>query len=191
MPKKFDHSNSLRGQLLIATNALDGSFFEKSVVYICAHDETGAMGVAINRAMGDVKCSDILEQLSVEAEQIRFDASVYLGGPVDATRGFIIHTSDYECDGTNPVRDNISVTGTVDILKDIAFGKGPGKSLVALGYSGWSAGQLEKEIIENSWFSAPANEDLLFHMKNDEKWEATSKLIGVNFATISGQMGNA
>jgi putative transcriptional regulator len=182
--------DSLRGQLLVAMPSLDGSCFEKAVIYICAHDESGAMGVVVNRAMDNIKYSDILSQLSIKSIKPN-DTDVYFGGPVDPLRGFILHTNDYASEGTHVVEENIAITTTVDVLKDIAQGSGPSKSIVALGYTGWSAGQLEQEMMSNSWLNVPSSEEVIFNADNSGKWEKSAMILGVDFFKYSDAVGHA
>lgn len=181
----------LEGQLLIATPLLAESCFEKSVIYICSHNEQGAMGMLINQAMDGLTCTDLLNQLDIRAPLLGRGTPIHFGGPVEPGKGFILHTGDYHSSGTHMVGRNIALTSTVNILKDIARGKGPTKSIIALGYAGWSAGQLEAEIASNSWIIAPASEELIFGQDNASKWMKSAESLGVNLHKYSPVVGHA
>lgn len=190
--KKFKKSLYLEGSLLVATPLLNGSCFEKSVIYMCAHNDTGAMGILVNHTLENIRCRDILGQVGIKASEINCEnAPVYFGGPVESAKGFILHTSDYASGGTQIIHNNISLTSTVDILQDIANGKGPQKQIFALGCAGWSAGQVEKELKENSWITLPASESLVFDSDNTDKWERAASSLGINFTNYSLKVGNA
>lgn len=192
LDKEYKKSGYLEGSLLVATPLLNGSCFEKSVIYMCAHSETGAMGILINQALSNVKCVDVLGQVGINLSEISFsNTPVYFGGPVESAKGFILHTSDYMIGSTQVMRDNISLTSTVDILRDMAKGKGPHKRIFALGYAGWSAGQIEKEIKENSWINIPANENLIFDADNNIKWKQAAGSLGIDFNSYSLSVGRA
>lgn len=187
----FFNDNYLQGKLLISTPELRDSCFEKSVIYVCAHNETGAMGILINQPMDDLTCGEILQQLKVNSYQTSSKKQVYFGGPVESAKGFILHTNDYKGETTQQVGNNFSITSTIDILKDIADNKGPSKSIVALGYAGWSAGQLEDEIRRNSWIVAPVDEGLIFEEDTANKWKKAAMLAGVDMLKYSSISGNA
>jgi putative transcriptional regulator len=162
------------------------------VIYVCAHNETGAMGVVVSHTLNGLRSEDILSQVGINSSEINYkDTPIYFGGPVETSKGFILHTSDYFCNGTQIIHSNISLTSTVDILEDIASGKGPGKHILALGCTGWEAGQLEKEIKENSWITIPANENLVFDCHNEEKWQQANHSLGINLMNYSADIGNA
>lgn len=190
--KKPSNIGYLEGSLLIATPLLKGSCFEKSVVYVCAHNETGAMGILVNHTIGNIRCGDILSQLNIKPSEINCgNAPVYFGGPIESAKGFILHTSDYFSSGTQIIHSNISLTSTVDILQDIALGKGPNKRILALGCAGWAPGQIEKELKENAWITIPANEAIVFDYHNEEKWQQAADLLGINAINYSTMIGNA
>ncbi|MGE5539878.1 MAG: YqgE/AlgH family protein [Gemmatimonas sp.] len=182
----------LTGQLLVAMPQMGDPRFERSVIYLCAHTAEGAMGLVVNRALEDVRLPDLLRQLGIpdmgHSEAIR----VHFGGPVETGQGFILHSSDYVQDSTLMVGGSVGLTATLDILKDIARGAGPHRSLLALGYSGWGAGQLESEIQANGWLTVPADEALLFDHDLDTKWERALAKIGVDVRLLaSGAAGHA
>jgi putative transcriptional regulator len=191
LDKNFKKPGYLEGSLLIATPLLNGSCFEKSVIYVCAHNDTGAMGILVNHTLANLKCGDILGQVGIKSSEINCEAPVYFGGPVESAKGFILHTSDYAIGGTQVIRNNISITSTVDILQDIANGKGPQKQIFALGCAGWSAGQIESELKANSWLTLPASETIIFDADNTQKWEQAAGSLGINFTNYSLVVGNA
>lgn len=179
------------GHLLVAMPQMEDSRFERTVIYMCAHNADGAMGLVVNKLFDAITFPDLLEQLNIETgpktEQIR----VHFGGPVESGRGFVLHTDDYVRDGTLKVRQGFALTATVDILKAIAQGEGPSHSLLALGYSGWGPGQLESEIAANGWLVVPANAELVFANELDDKWERALGAAGVTLASLSGAVGRA
>lgn len=187
----YNDSGYLEGRLLIGTSILRDSCFEKSVVYMCAHNKEGAMGIIINRTLNDVTCSDIFDDLKIEKGASGYNKEVHFGGPVSSQRGFILHTSEYVSNNTQYLNNRLSISSTLEILKDMANNKGPKKSLVALGYAGWGAGQLEKEILENAWIYAPYSEEILFDTPNHLKLKRCSSLTGIDLEKLSEIGGNA
>ena len=189
-PSLKDGDSILRHHLLIAMPGLQDSFFRKSVIYLCAHSAAGAMGIVINQPMQDVAFSDLLSQLGMPSRLV-VPPVVHFGGPVEAGRGFVLHSMDFLRDDTVQLADDICVTGTVDILKAIADGEGPRKSIFALGYAGWGPGQLEAEIEANSWLTVPADSDLVFAPDLSGKWERALGRLGVNPSALSIEAGHA
>ncbi len=191
MRPEMNSSGYLAGQMLIAMPQMQDSRFTRSVVYVCAHSEEGAMGLVINRLFDEITFPDLLDQLGIEptadCEKIR----VHFGGPVEAGRGFVLHTPDYANDTTMMVADGVALTATIDVLKAIADGSGPDRSLLALGYAGWSAGQLDDEIRENVWLNVPADPELLFGRDLDHKWERAIAKLGIDVSMLSGDAGHA
>ena len=181
----------LPGQLLIAMPSMTDPRFEKSVIYMCAHNSDGAMGLVINRAIDSLTFPELLEQLEIDpgsgGDQIR----VLFGGPVEQARGFVLHSPDYLQDASLVVDDNVVLTATIDILRAIADGTGPNNCLLALGYAGWGAGQLDSEIKSNGWLSVDADEDLVFGCDLDEKWERAMTKIGIDPRMLSDAAGHA
>ncbi|HTY70089.1 MAG TPA: YqgE/AlgH family protein [Alphaproteobacteria bacterium] len=179
------------GHLLAAMPQMEDPRFERSVIYLCAHNAEGAMGLVVNRLFDAITFPDLLEQLNIETgpktEQIR----VHFGGPVESGRGFVLHTDDYVRDGTLKVRSGFALTATVDILKAIAAGEGPRHSLLALGYSGWGPGQLESEIAANGWLVVPADPTIVFDQELEDKWQRALAATGVSIASLSGVSGRA
>ena len=137
------------GQLLIAMPGMRDERFAKSVIYMCAHTEEGAMGLVLNQRLNSLTFAELISQLELDEKHFSKDVPVHFGGPVESGRGFVLHTSDYQQDATLEVVNGVALTATVDILKAIAQGKGPQKSLLALGYAGWGPGQLDMEIRAN------------------------------------------
>lgn len=184
-------TNSLKSQLLIAMPALEDPNFARTVTYICEHGDHGAMGIVLNRPT-DLCLADVLKHMEIEGglgaagEQI-----VFLGGPVEEERGFVLHTHTEPWDSTLPITDEISITTSRDILEAMAHGDGPGQTLVALGYAGWGAGQLEKELQDNAWLSGPADQSILFELPPEQRWEAAAKLLGVDLNLLSNDAGHA
>ncbi len=187
----------LDDQFLIAMPGMKDERFERAVIYICAHSEDGAMGLIINQVQ-QLQFSDLLVQLGVlnEKQAIRLPAKardliVRHGGPVDRSRGFVLHSDDYMVESSMPVSDEVCLTATVDILRAISMGSGPEHALMALGYSGWGAGQLEHEIAENGWLTCPASIDLLFDPDIERKYDRILATLGINPTHLSSQAGHA
>lgn len=189
--------DSLKGQFLIATPDMADERFSETVIYLVAHGDEGAMGLVVNKPMPDMHFSDILDEIDLdeEAESIRLPAKllekdVLRGGPVDSSRGFVLHTADYFRDGNSYiVDDNICLTATLDVLRAIAQGSGPEKSLLALGYCGWGAGQLENELKQNGWLTAAHSDELLFSVPPSKRYDAALATIGATRATLTPQTG--
>jgi putative transcriptional regulator len=191
MKRSDDTPGYLTGQLLIAMPAMPDPRFARTVIYVCAHSAEGAMGIVVNRLFGSITFPDLLEQLGIEAGPAVHGRHVHFGGPVEAARGFVLHSTDYLQDGTLQVDDEVALTATVDVLRAIAEGGGPRRSLLALGYAGWGEGQLDAEIQANGWLHAPADEALLFDDDIDTKWERAIAKLGVSLSTLSGEAGHA
>lgn len=184
-------SESLAGQLLIAMPRMMDARFERTVIYMCVHNGDGAMGLMVNKLLESLTFSELLAQLKIEADSAVGDVPVHFGGPVDSGRGFVLHTDDYEHEGTLQVEDGLSLTSTVDVLKAISDGRGPRRSMLALGYAGWGPGQLESEIGANGWLHVPADEGLLFGEDCDNKWSMAIAKLGIEPATFSSEAGRA
>ncbi len=181
----------LPGQLLIAMPSMTDPRFEKTVIYMCAHNSDGAMGLVINRAIDSLTFPELLEQLEIDSGSGGDQIRVLFGGPVEQARGFVLHSSDYLQDASLVVDDNVVLTATIDILRAIADGTGPNNCLLALGYAGWGAGQLDSEIKSNGWLSVDADEDLVFGCDLDEKWERAMTKIGIDPHMLSDSAGHA
>ena len=165
--------------------------FYKTVIYLCAHTDEGAMGLVLNQVIKGLSFPNLLEQLGIEESGKGGAVPVHFGGPVEAGRGFVLHSNEYVQDATLEVRDGIALTATVDVLKAIARDRGPKRSLLALGYAGWGPGQLEDEIRSNGWLQVPADIDLIFGGDQATKWERSIKKIGINPQMLSDEAGHA
>ena len=190
---------SLEGQFLIAMPSLREGPFARSVVYLCAHRDDGAMGIVINQRAEEIEFGKLLVQLDIvpETEAIRLPPQaeavrVLRGGPVETGRGFVLHSADYGAnDSTVRIADNVCLTATIDILRAIARGAGPAQAMLALGYAGWSSGQLESEILANGWLTCPADADLIFDADLDGKYDRALAKLGVHAAMLSSDAGHA
>jgi putative transcriptional regulator len=161
----------LAGQLLVATTELKDPRFVRTVVYMVHHDQAGAMGLVVNRPLGDTPLAALLEGLGMEGNGAQGGIRLYYGGPVESRRGFVLHTTDYASDSTRVVSGGIAITVGTEILRAIGNGTGPRRSLVALGYAGWASGQLEGEIAAGAWIVVPADEGLVFDQNHEKKWD--------------------
>jgi len=191
MSNKIENDKYLVGQLLVAMPAMQDPRFAKSVIYMCAHNAEGAMGLVVNRTFESLTFPDLLEQLEIETTPRTERISVHFGGPVETGRGFVLHSPEYLQDGSLVVDSGFALTATVDILKDIAKGAGPRRCLLALGYAGWGPGQLDSEIKANGWLSVAADDDLVFDDTLDTKWERAMAKIGIDPRMLSGIAGHA
>jgi putative transcriptional regulator len=183
--------NSLSNHFLIAMPALDDPNFHHTTTYICEHDENGALGIVINRPL-KMQLGDILRHMDIEPGSDEISARpVYMGGPVQSDRGFVLHEPSGNWEATLKVTDRIGITSSRDIIQAIATGDGPEKAIVTLGYAGWGAGQLEQELATNTWLSGPANLNIVFDTPSEERWMAAAALLGVDLNLLSGDMGHA
>ena len=161
----------LAGQFLVATDELTDPRFVRTVVYVIHHDAGGAMGLIVNRPMGEASLADLLGGLGLDGKGVNGEILIHYGGPVEPAQGFVLHTTDYKIEGTQIVKDGIAVTSQPEVLRAIGTGTGPRKSLFALGYAGWSPSQLEGEIKAGAWVVVPADEALVFDEQYEKKWE--------------------
>jgi putative transcriptional regulator len=193
MTKDPAHASAgyLTGQLLVAMPQMRDPRFARSVIYMCAHNADGAMGLVVNRRVGSITFDDLLQQLGIGPNKRNDEIRIHFGGPVEQGRGFVLHSADYQQSGTMRVDDGVALTATLDILKEMAAGGGPRRSLLALGYAGWGPGQLDAEIQANGWLQVPADEALVFDEDIDNKWERAIGKIGVDFSMLSGDAGHA
>lgn len=201
----FSHNESdmaegyLDGQLLLAMPGMVDERFARAVIYLCAHSAEGAMGIVLTRLAPNVNVPDLLVQLEIipNSDRIRLPETlvsmqVLIGGPVETTRGFVLHSPDFHmAQSTLPIDDGVCLTATVDILRALARGEGPKNAILALGYAGWSAGQLEDEIQANGWLNCPADTDLLFSTAVDARYDEALRRIGVEPAMLSTEAGHA
>lgn len=184
-------SFNLTNHFLIAMPALDDPNFARTVTFVCAHNEDGAMGIVINRPL-ELDLGEVLQQLNLEASDPGINTqTVYAGGPVHRDRGFVIHRPARNFGSTIRVSDDIAVSTSREILAAISRGEGPDETLIALGYAGWSAGQLEQEMQQNAWLSGPATLDVLFHAPAERRWTGAAALLGVDLSLLSGDVGHA
>ncbi len=187
-----DAQTTLAGKLLVAMPGMGDPRFEHSVVYISAHSEDGAMGLIVNKANAALDLKALLGHLDIPIGAFTPEVAVHFGGPVEPSRGFLLHSADYVGDpDTLRIDERFAVTATVDAIKDLSQGLGPRASLLALGYAGWAAGQLEAEIRANGWLICDAEFDLVFSPDNGAKWAAALASIGVDPTVLSGQAGRA
>lgn len=198
-PSKVAASPYLDGQLLIAMPTMTDKRFHRSVIFMCAHSSDGAMGLIINQRAKNIGFADLLSQLDILPEQSGEDLEerlermvVHVGGPVDGGRGFVLHSSDYFVkDSTLSIGKDMCLTATMDILRAIASGKGPRQAILALGYSGWAAGQLESEIQANGWLHGPSDPEIVFDLELNQKYEQALLKIGVNASHLVSDLGHA
>ena len=179
------------GQMLLAMPAMTDPRFERAVIYMCAHNDEGAMGLVINKTLHSIDFRELLGQLDIPAADSARDVTVHFGGPVENQRGFVLHSGEYRHSETLMVTDQVGLTATLDILRALAQGEGPERSILALGYAGWGAGQLDAEIHDNAWLSVPYDENLMFEVSDDDKWERAFNSIGVDLSVLSGTSGRA
>ncbi|HEY5239227.1 MAG TPA: YqgE/AlgH family protein [Rhizomicrobium sp.] len=193
-PKNHAESsdNFLEGKLLIALPGMPDPRFEKSVIFMCAHSGDGAMGIIINKKVEGLAFRDMMKKLEIRVGAGTPNAPVLFGGPVQTGRGFVLHSGEFEGnDSTLSVTDDISLTATLDVLRAIAQGNGPHKSLFALGYAGWDGGQIENEIRANGWVHCDADNALVFDSDLDSKWSGALKKLGIDASGLSALTGRA
>ena len=188
----------LEGQLLVAMPIMTDKRFARSVIYMCAHSAEGAMGLIINQRAPHISFRELLKQLSIasgkgdDIEVDQADLEVQVGGPVETGRGFVLHSSDYHAaESTLSIDEGVSLTATIDILKAMAKGKGPDQAILALGYAGWRAGQLESEIAANGWLHCPADLDLVFDRNLEQKYGRAMSKIGIDPSHLVSDAGHA
>jgi len=181
----------LTNHFLIAMPAMGDPNFDRTVTFICEHNDDGALGLVINRPM-DLDLAEIFSQMSLESDKGETEAGPVLqGGPVQVERGFVIHDGEKKWESTLVVSDSVNVTTSRDILEAMAAGDGPEQALVAVGYAGWGPGQLEAEMAANAWLTVPANTEILFDIPFDERWRAAAALIGIDLDLLSTEVGHA
>ncbi|MEO9572394.1 MAG: YqgE/AlgH family protein [Tateyamaria sp.] len=182
----------LTGKLLVAMPGMGDPRFDRSVVLICAHSQEGPMGLMINKPARDVDLGALMTQLDIDAGPALGGLAVHIGGPVETSRGFVLHSTEYRSRlQTLEIGDDFGMTATLDVLEDIAAGEGPQTSLVMLGYAGWGAGQLEGEIARNGWLTVEADANLVFDPNDDAKWAAALGTLGIDPLGLSGIAGRA
>lgn len=182
---------SLINQLLIAMPGMDDPNFAATVTLICEHNDDGALGIIINRPL-NLKLSGLFDQLSVEdADPKVANNTVVAGGPVGTERGFVLHGNEFQFENTLAVSDDIQLTLSRDVIDSMATGDGPNKSLVAIGYAGWQPGQLEEEMLANSWLNVDSTPELVFDTPFEQRWDSAARLLGVDIGSISTEVGHA
>ncbi|MGI9390945.1 MAG: YqgE/AlgH family protein [Boseongicola sp.] len=187
-----DPDTSFEGKLLIAMPGMGDPRFEKSVIFICAHSEDGALGLIVNKPTPELKFGPLLGQLSIDISPPQRDIRIHFGGPVENGRGFVLHSADYLSDSaTLQVNSDFGMTATLDVLEEIAKGDGPDQALLALGYSGWGPGQLDDEMLQNGWLTCDASRDIVFDSDDEGKWAAALATLGVDALTLSSTAGRA
>ncbi|MDR3444828.1 MULTISPECIES: YqgE/AlgH family protein [Dyella] len=191
MPAFCSQPSSLAGQFLIAMPSLAEPPFSRGVAFICQHDEDGAVGLLVNQ-LSEYRLGDVLDQMKLECSDLELaDAPVLIGGPVQQERGFVLHREPGHWESSYRINGEWSVTTSRDILIAMAHGEGPRLAVMALGYAGWSAGQLEQELKDNTWLTVEANERVVFHTPLEERWSAAAGLVGVDPLQLPGYAGHA
>ena len=191
------HSTSLQSQFLLSMPQLLDPNFRGTLSYICEHDEFGAMAITINRP-SEIMLYELFEQLEIpvtaknlQAKNQSAEQVIYIGGPVQQDRGFILHTDKRPWQSTLEINERMRLTTSKDILEAIAKGDGPENYIITLGYAGWSEGQLEEELLANAWLNCPSDDDILFHTKSKDKLNKTMEKLGINSSQLNGQIGHA
>lgn len=183
--------NFLTGKCLAAAPNLNNSPFANAVVYICSHTKSGAIGFMFNKKIKEFSFSDLAAPLPIDSQRITDNIDLYQGGPVEQIRGFVLHSPEYVRDDTILIKNCLAISSSVDILSDIAYGIGPKENLIALGYMSWGPNQLEKEIINNCWIVSEPSSSLIFHTKDEDKWQRAIDESGIDFSRTIMVTGNA
>ena len=186
----MDTPRFLSGQLLLAMPGMGDPRFERAVIAICVHDEDGAVGIGIGHHRAGIRLRALMAQLGLDPGAAP-DAPVHHGGPVEPGRGFVLHSDDWGGQDTVAVIGLGAMTGTLDVLRAIAEGKGPSRFLVALGYAGWGGGQLDEEMTRHGWFSAPGDPAILFDTAVEERWTTSFRAAGIDPRLLTVQAGAA
>jgi putative transcriptional regulator len=187
-----EKANFLQGKLLIAMPGMGDPRFEKSVIFMCSHSEEGAMGIIVNKPIEQLRFREMVERLDLNLNDKTPDMPVLFGGPVENSRGFVLHSPDYKAeDATLSVLTDVSLTATMEILRELAGGAGPAKALFALGYAGWGPGQIESEIRLNGWVHCDADGTIVFDTNLDGKWRNALLRLGIDVTLLSSQAGRA
>lgn len=189
----------LEGKMLIAMPTMGDDRFARTLIYLCAHSDEGAMGLVVNKIAPSIQFPELLEQLEIPSSpplqgkgSVPATVPVLQGGPVEAARGFVLHSQDYHQDNaTLSISEDVSMTASIDVLKAIARGAGPDKAMLALGYAGWGPGQLEHEIQANGWLHCDPDDDLIFGINLNDKYNQALAKLGVDVSFLSGDAGHA
>jgi putative transcriptional regulator len=191
MATSLPTDTSLTGRLLVAMPQMPDPRFARSVIFVCAHSAEGAMGLVVNRLVESLSFPALVEQLGLDRPADGDDTPVHFGGPVESSRGFVLHSADYVQDSTLLIDDKIALTATIDVLRAIAQGRGPSRRVLALGYAGWAPGQLDAEIQANGWLVAPADDEIVFGTDNEHKWLMALGRLGIDLSLLSTEAGHA
>jgi len=187
-----EKANFLEGKLLIAMPGMGDPRFEKSVIFMCAHSADGAMGIIVNKPIEQLRFRELVQRLNLTLRDNTPDTPVFFGGPVENSRGFVLHSPDYaDASATVPVLQDVSLTATMDILRQLADGNGPTRALFALGYAGWGPGQIESEIRLNGWVHCDADGGIVFDTDFEGKWRNALLRLGIDVTLLSSQAGRA
>jgi putative transcriptional regulator len=191
-PRTISGENFLEGKLLIALPGMSDPRFERSLIYMCAHSVTGAMGLIVNKPIEGLDFRELLRRLEVPVSERTRNSVILFGGPVETGRGFVLHSGEYEgAESTLPISPDVSLTASLDILRAISEGNGPEKALFALGYAGWGPGQIEAEIQANGWVHCDADSSLIFSNEMDSKWAVSLRKLGIDLSGLSAHAGRA
>ena len=184
-------ATNLTNNFIIAMPSLADDNFNHTVTYICEHNENGSFGIVINR-ITDVTLDEVIHQMEIESSNsTTHDTFIYHGGPVQQERGFILHRPLGEWNSSLKINDQMALTTSRDIIEAIAHDEGPEQSMIALGYAGWSPGQLEQEIADNTWLNCPAEEQIIFDIPAEKRWQAAADLLGIDLKLLSNDTGHA
>jgi putative transcriptional regulator len=183
-------NRSLAGSFLVSTPQMPDPRFEEHVIYICAHNAEGAMGVSVNRPNHIFSLAEILQGANLPVPEKKLPP-VYIGGPVELESAFILYLSDYFVEHKLEISETVSLTRETKVLEEISRGGGPTTYLFILGYTGWGPGQLENELLENGWLTLPADDNIIFHMPDEHKWKAAAMQYGIDITTFEDVIGNA
>ncbi len=182
--------DSLQGQFLISTRQMPDPRFQEQVIYLCTHNDDGAMGLVVNKPSRDITLLDVLHGAGLPVPEVSLPA-VYIGGPVGMDSGFILYTSDKAGDASLDVADDVFLSRDMRLLEKIANGKGPDDYLFLLGYAGWGPGQLETELMDTGWLTVPAGKEILFHTVDDSKWKMAAYSYGIDISVFGDVIGYA
>jgi putative transcriptional regulator len=181
----------LTGHFLIAMPSLDDPNFSQTITYMCVHNQEGAFGLVVNRPLSGGRAKTLFKELGLEHEPSIGEVPIHIGGPVHPGHVFILHGPPFDWNATLMVSDTVGMTNSLDILEAICKGKGPEQFLLILGCAGWAPGQLEDEILENSWLHCPADDEILFEEDDDKKWDKATRSLGIDPALLSHSPGHA
>ncbi|MDB2391222.1 YqgE/AlgH family protein [Alphaproteobacteria bacterium] len=190
-PSTISASKGLQGYLLIAVPHMLDERFKKAVILMCHHDSQSAMGFVINHQSKQLNLGSLYETLEIGTPRFCAEQPVFIGGPVDSNRGFVVHSQDHMLPESNPITHEIGLTTSLHILEDISNGTGPSRSIISLGYAGWGGGQLDAEIATNAWLTLPASHDLVFDCNSEDIWDETYAALGINPAHYTSTAGSA